>query len=146
MERWKEQAATRRKESGKGEFASFVSPARDAPPLPARMAPAYTDEAPFKRRRTSSLSTRPAQRNPSHSPDLPSNGNRKGKSKALAGFDDEEEQVVVLNAEPERAEEEELPPDSHCAICLSPILNRVSHSLVSIFSSWIGKADEVLWM
>ena len=85
-----------------------------------------SDSAAFKRRRTSSSSSRPAQLNRSNSPDqIISAGKGKGKGR-IAGFDEDEEEEREERVEGVRGEEEkEEALGDHCAICLSPVVNRV---------------------
>ena len=84
------------------------------------MDPASADGSAFKRQRTSSSSSRPAILS---SDQLISTAKAKGKGK-LAGFDDEEEEeeILLVKGDVGVDREEEGP---HCAICLSPVVNRV---------------------
>lgn len=119
----------RRKERAKSEIASFRPPAQSCTRIGQTMDPASADGSAFKRRRTSSSSSRPAQQNrsPSAPDQIISTAKAKGKGK-LAGFDDEEEEEENLLVKGEvGADREEDPeaPDQGCAICLAPVVNRV---------------------
>lgn len=127
------------RKSEMGNCVLSVLPAPSTAQNVGTMDGATTDGAGFKRRRTSSSSSRPAQPNrPDDSPDRILSTKAKGKGK-LAGFDDDEEEDEiergerVVDVNPELRMESGM--EDACAICLAPVVNRVRCSPTR-YSAW----------